>query len=65
MTYAEILRNRNLQIPTKPLWKMEITAEEYEGMRETLRNACNANRLACYGKTLVYQWIKKWGETVD
>lgn len=48
--YSDILQNRGLSTIKNPIWKMKISDEEYQALKDVLVLAYNEGRLMEYNR---------------
>ena len=58
--YETILRDRNLKIPTAPLWTMFLNDDEINDIRLELISACRCDELEKYGREAALYYAYWW-----
>lgn len=59
-TYKNILDSRGITSPICPIWKMNISAEEFENLRICLLEAYNERTLEYYGREAALYYAEWW-----
>lgn len=63
LIYSNILRRRNLSVPTNPIWKMNISSTEEAELATTLHEAYESGALRYYGKEAALYYAVWWQRT--
>ena len=58
--YCDILQNRGLSTIKNPIWKMEISDEEYQALKDVLVLAYNEGRLMEYNREAAIYYAEWW-----
>jgi hypothetical protein len=62
MTYAAILKERNIEQALLPLWKLQLTTEEYLILKQELRDAFKGGQLFRIAREAVLYYANWWSK---